>query len=68
VSNRKGTKEETMSKMKSFAEKISIEMGYGGELTRSVLLEANRILKNCGLERLAFPISQPNNDLDCDDE
>ncbi len=40
-----------MSKMKKFAERISIEMGYDGKLNEAVLQEANRILKNWGLER-----------------
>jgi hypothetical protein len=34
-----------MSKMKRFAEKISLEMGYGGEINSEVLQEANRVLK-----------------------
>jgi hypothetical protein len=40
-----------LSKMKAFAEKISIEMGYGGELNLQVLREANRVLRSCGLDK-----------------
>jgi hypothetical protein len=34
-----------MSAIKRFAEAVSVEMGYGGELTPEVLKEADRRLK-----------------------
>ena len=54
-----------MGKMKAFAEKISVEMGYGGALTPEVLKEANRILQDYGLTRHYLEL--PEKDLEDED-
>jgi hypothetical protein len=47
-------------KMKAFAKKISEEMGYNGELSFPVIKEANRILKEHGLEKHFIPEPIPD--------
>jgi hypothetical protein len=39
------TEGDRMSKIKQFAEKVSIELGYDGEINEEVLKEADRRLK-----------------------
>ena len=52
-----------MSDMKAFAKKISVDMGFNGELNELVLQEANRILKDYGLDRHVLSMPVPEMDL-----